>query len=144
MRIMFIWCMNKNPSNKLDKTIKIIKKPKISLVRNFWKIDEKFMNACNISKKEGQKSLSRCLGEKPLKLWLNKDQKKKDWEELKEGLKKMIKKKNEEQGSDSSYLFLKNDFRSVKRKWARNWKYFKNRFDWTEGIEGGIESTREF
>ena len=90
MWIMFIWCMNKNPPTNWIKTIK---NPKISLVRNFWKIDEKFMNACNISKKEGQKSLSRCLGEKPLKLWLNKDQKKKDWEELKEGLKKMIKKK---------------------------------------------------
>ena len=142
MWIMFIWCTNKKPPTNWIKTIK---NPKISLVRNFWKIDEKFMNACNISKKEGQKSLSRCLGEKPLKLWLNKDQKKKRLRGIERGIEEDDKKKkNEEQGSDSSYFFLKNDFRSVKRKWARNWKYFKNRFDWTEGIEGGIESTREF
>ena len=136
MWIMFIWCMNKNPPTNWIKTIK---NPKISLVRNFWKIDEKFMNACNISKKEGQKSLSRCLGEKPLKLWLKKRPKKKTERNLKRDRRRWLK-KNEEQGSDSSYFFLKNDFRSVKRKWARNWKYFKNKFNWLEGIE----STQEF
>ena len=52
--------------------------------------------------------------------------------------------KNEEQGLDSSYFLLKNDFQSVRMKQARNQKYFKNRFDWLEEIEEGIESTQEF
>ena len=37
--------------------------------------------------------------------------------------------KNEEQGLDSSYFLLKNDFQSVRMKQARNQKYSKNRFD---------------
>ena len=57
--------MNKNPSNNLDQKNQ---KPENPFGSKFSKNLMKNLNACNINKKEGQRSLTKCLGEKPLKL----------------------------------------------------------------------------
>ena len=48
------------------------------------------MNVCNLNKKEGQKSITRSLGEKPLMFLIrkNKEKKKKRLREIEKGIEK--------------------------------------------------------
>ena len=62
---MLIWCMNKNPSNKLDQNTQNHQKPKISLVQKFEKFWWKCMYACNSIKKEGKSDLLGVKEENP-------------------------------------------------------------------------------
>ena len=138
-----VYMMNeqkKNPTNWIN-TIKNIKKLKNSLFQNFWKIWWKWMNECNLNKKEVVKRSYQVLRKKTLEAFTQKRQKiltKRNWEIEEED------KNNEEQCSDSFYFKVKNDFRLVGRNRDRNRKCFKNSFDWLKGIEPGIESGLEF
>ena len=133
----------KTHSTNLIKTPRITKNPKISLVQKIW---WKCKNACNINKKEGQKSLTKYGGGKLFKLWLKKEQKKKKNFLTKRNLEesKEVDKVLKNMWSNSFLILNKNNFWLLGRNQAKNLKCFKNRFDWSEGIEGGIESSREF
>ena len=72
------------------------------------------MSACNLIKKKGQKCLTLGFRRKPLNLWPRIRQKKKNLSEkrLRDESKRMT--KNSEKGWTDSYLFIKNEIRSVK------------------------------
>ena len=132
----------KTHSTNLIKTPRITKNPKISLVQKIW---WKCKNACNINKRRGKRVLPSMEVENYLSFDSEKNKKKK----------KKLTKRNPEESKEvdkvlknmwsNSFLILnKKKFWLLGRNQARNLKCFKNKFDWSEGIEGGIESSREF